>query len=123
MWNRRGFLRLGVVAGAGAVLAACTPTVVEKGGEKEVTKIVKEVVKETVMVAGTPKVVEKEVTKVVKETVVVEKAPEGPVELQFWSYGMPMPGDEWPKGKWEQMIVDEYKEIRPNVNIDFTAMG
>jgi len=52
----------------GVVLAACAPKVVEK----EVTRVIKEVVKETVIVEGTPQVVEKEVTKIVKETVEVE---------------------------------------------------
>ena len=57
---------MGLAAG-GAALAACQPK----------TVIVKETVKETVIVEGTPKVVEKEVEKVVekvvKQTVVVEK--------------------------------------------------
>jgi len=79
-FNRRQFLRLAALGAVGVAAAACaapTPEVVEK--------VVKEVVKETVIVAGTPQVVEKEVTKivekevtkivekVVKETVVVEK--------------------------------------------------
>jgi putative aldouronate transport system substrate-binding protein len=72
--SRRRFLRgLGTLA-AGSALAACAPqTVIVKETvevEKEVvvTKEVEKVIKETVMVEGTPKVVEK----VVKETVVVE---------------------------------------------------
>jgi peptide/nickel transport system substrate-binding protein len=52
-----------------AVVAACGPT----PEAKVVEKVVTQVVKETVMVAGTPEVVEKEVTKVVKEEVEVEK--------------------------------------------------
>ena len=75
--TRRGLLK-GAALSAGVVaLAACQPKIVE------VTKVVEKVVKETVIVAGTPKVVEKvvkqtvvvkeEVEKVVKETVVVEK--------------------------------------------------
>jgi len=68
--NRRRFLRLAALGAVGVAAAACaapTPEVVER--------VVKEVVKETVIVAGTPQVVEKEVTKVVKEEVtkVVEK--------------------------------------------------
>lgn len=57
----------------GLVLVACstpTPEVVEV--EKVVTQIVKETVKETVVVEGTPQVVEKEVTRIVE----VEKAEE-----------------------------------------------
>jgi len=69
-FNRRQFLRLAALGAVGVAAAACaapTPEVVEK--------VVKEVVKETVIVAGTPQVVEKEVTKVVKKEVtkVVEK--------------------------------------------------
>jgi len=62
-----------------ALLAGCatpTPEVVEKIVEKvvtqEVEKVVTQVVKETVIVEGTPQVVEKEVTKIVKETIEVE---------------------------------------------------
>jgi len=70
---------------AGALLAACQPKVVE------VTKVVEKVVKETVIVAGTPKVVEK----IVKETVIVEKEvkPAAPEEklvrvlLASWALG------------------------------------
>jgi multiple sugar transport system substrate-binding protein len=61
------------MATSGAILAACKPQIVE------VTKVVEKVVKETVMVEGTPQVVEKVVKEtvvqkqVVKETVVVVK--------------------------------------------------
>ena len=67
--SRRHFLRFATV-GAGAVLAACQPQIVEvtKIVEKEkiVEKPVEKVVKETV-------VVEKQVEKVVEKTVVVQK--------------------------------------------------
>jgi len=120
--TRRDFLRLGAIAGTGAILAACAPKVVEKVVEKEVTKVIKEVMKETVIVAGTPQVVEKEVTKVVKETVVVEKAPEGPVELQFWSYNLGL-GADWPHGKWEGQETKRYMEMHPEVEISYQALG
>ena len=121
-WTRRDFLRIGALAGVGAVLAACAPKVVEKVVEKEVTKIVKEVVKETVMVAGTPQVVEKEVTKIVKETVIVEKAKEMPVELQFICFGWGK-DENWPHGKWETEKAEEYMELHPLVTIDTQAAG
>lgn len=63
----RNLILLGLVV---ALLVSCAaPKVVE------VTRVIKEVVKETVIVAGTPEVVEREVTKIVKEEVtkVVEK--------------------------------------------------
>lgn len=69
--TRRALLRATATAAAAIPFIACQPKVVE------VEKIITEVVKETIIVAGTPKVVEKEVTKIVKEqvkeTVVVEK--------------------------------------------------
>ena len=52
-----------------ALLAACGPT----PEPQVVEKVVTQVVKETVIVAGTPELVEKEVTKVVTEQVEVEK--------------------------------------------------
>ena len=58
--SRRELLRFVGLAGSAGLVAACQPKVVE------VTKIVKEVVKETVIVEGTPQIVEREVTKVIK---------------------------------------------------------
>lgn len=79
--TRRELLRgLGLAAG-GLALAACQPKVVE----------VEKVVKETVIVAGTPQIVEK----VVKETIVVEKqvpvAPTkaGPQKVVVWGWWDP----------------------------------
>ena len=72
--SRRRFLRLAAAVGgtlvAAQVVAGCQPKVVEK------------IVKETVIVAGTPKVVEKEITRVV-EKVVQEKAPQGVVTIKY----------------------------------------
>ena len=59
--TRRELLRYFGLAGSAAVLAACQPKVVEV--TKIVEKEVEKVVKETVIVAGTPKVVEKVVKK------------------------------------------------------------
>jgi peptide/nickel transport system substrate-binding protein len=73
--GRRDFLRAAALAAAGAAAIACQPKTVIVEKEKEVTRVVKETVKETVVVAGTPQIVEKEVTKVVKETVVVPPTP------------------------------------------------
>lgn len=79
--TRRSLLKGAMVGAASTVLAACQPKVVEKIVEKEVTKIVEvqqevtKVVKETVVVEGTPKVIEK----VVKVT----EAPKDPVTVQF----------------------------------------
>ena len=70
--SRRNLLKGAALSAGVAVLAACQPKVIE------VTKIVEKVVKETVMVAGTPKVVEK----VVKQTVVVKEEVEKVVEKE-----------------------------------------
>lgn len=86
--SRRHFVASCAAVATGLMVAACAPKVVE------VTKIVKEVVQETVIVEGTPQVVEREVTKVVKETVVMEKVVEAaPVE--------------WPTVRWAAKPPDE----------------
>ena len=64
--RRRDFLRLSAMAAAGAAAVACQPQTV--------------IVRETVVVEGTP--VEVEVTKVVKETVEVEKVVKETVEVE-----------------------------------------
>lgn len=75
--SRRGLLRAGVLGLSATILGACQPTVVEK--VVEVEKVVTEVVKETIMVAGTPQVVEKEVT----STPPPPRASSGPVQLRL----------------------------------------
>ncbi len=87
--KRRDFLKVAAVAGLGSALAACQPKVVEV--EKVVTQVVEKVVKETVVVAGTPQVVEK----VVKETVVVKEPTAAPkqkvlVRNIVWGASAPM---------------------------------
>lgn len=56
-------------------LTACQPQTVVVEKEIKVTEIVKEIIKETVVVQGTPQVVEKEVTKVVETEKVVTATP------------------------------------------------
>ena len=58
--TRRDFLRLSAATVSGVLLAACQPKIVEV--TKIVEKPVEKIVKETVIVAGTPKVVEKVIT-------------------------------------------------------------
>ena len=65
--SRRRFLSASAIVMTGVMAAACKPKVVEV--EKVITKEVERIVKETVIIAGTPQVVEK----VVKQTVVVKK--------------------------------------------------
>lgn len=83
--KRRQFLKVAALATAGTALAACQPKIVE------VTKVVEKVVKEEVIVAGTPQIVEK----VVKETVVVKEATAAPkakvlVRNIVWGASAPM---------------------------------
>lgn len=72
MYKRKGNLLLALAAATLLVLAACQPQTVVV--EKQVP--VTQVVKETVVVEGTPKVVEKEVTKIVETEKVVTPTPE-----------------------------------------------
>jgi len=121
--SRRHFLRSTAVAGAGlaAVLAGCKPKIVEI--EKEVTKVVEKVVKETVVVAGTPQVVEK----VVKETVVVEKVVEkeapkpvtkgGTFSLLWWG-GQVAPG----KPDYFGDSLTMYKQAQPEIDIEVSSV-
>ena len=80
--SRRKFLTGAGAGAAGLLLAACQPktVIVEKEVEKTVIveKEVEKVVKETVIVAGTPKVVEKKVTEIVQEVVTATPPPATP---------------------------------------------
>lgn len=104
--SRRAFLASTAIAAAGSALAACQPKVVE------VTKVVEKVVKEEVIVAGTPQIVEK----VVKETVVVEptaaaKAQVTLVHMVFGGYAY-----QWPM---YEMIAVAYQERNPHIKIEY----
>lgn len=120
--SRRTFLRRATVLGAGltAALAGCQPKVVEV--EKIVTQEVEKIVKETVVVEGTPQVVEK----VVKETVVAEdeglmaKADEsaivsaagsGSVVIEYWNG---LTGED---GITMLKICQQFTEQYPDVTI------
>ena len=88
---RRAFLRAFGAGAAAAAMGACAPKTVLV--EKEVTREVEKVVKETVVVEGEPV----EVTKVVKETVVVKEE----VEKEVTRVVAPEPeGGEIVGGYW-----------------------
>jgi multiple sugar transport system substrate-binding protein len=118
--SRRDFLRTGFLAAAGAALAGCatpTPQVIEK------EKVVTQIVKETVVVEGTPQVVEKEVTKVVKET--VEKIVEvtaapvevAPVELRIAWWG----GDA--RATKTIAVIQMFQEVYPHITMLYEFSG
>ncbi|MCB0185290.1 MAG: extracellular solute-binding protein [Caldilineaceae bacterium] len=46
-----------------------------------------------------------------------------PVELQWWSFPLGLPADDYPHGKWEQEMVDAYQTEHPEVTIGYQAMG
>ena len=112
--KRRDFLRWSAMAGAGGLLAACTPKIVEV--EKQVTRVVEKVVKETVIVEGTPQVVEK----VVKQTVVVEKViqPTARPTLAV----VPLMFSDWPD-EWAVAVhtelINEFQEAHPNTSVSY----
>jgi multiple sugar transport system substrate-binding protein len=110
--SRRRLLKLlGVGLGA-AVLAACQPKIVYE--TKIVEKEVERVVKETVIVAGTPQVVEKVVEKVVqaapKEKIQINFATPGGVGLERTMYT-----------NFVYRFMDENPDIRVNVSFESWA--
>lgn len=124
--NRRDFLRI-VGAGAGtALLAACGK---EVEVTREIDKIVKETVVETVVeketiletviVEGTPQVIEQEVTRVVEKEVPVEKivqvtAPPEKVTLHIAYWGSAL-------GKTdvlESVVFPRFTEMHPHVTVE-----
>jgi multiple sugar transport system substrate-binding protein len=108
--SRRDVLRLAGVASIGAALSACAPKVVE------VTRVVteKEVVKETVVVEGTPQVVEKEVTKVVEKIVAATVAPAKQTSVRFMTNDV-----GWRESRYRQVLT-EFAYAFPNIKIDYT---
>jgi ABC-type glycerol-3-phosphate transport system substrate-binding protein len=83
--------------GAGLVAAACTPQVVEK--------VVTQVVKETVIVAGTPQTVEKVVEKVVTPTRVAGQVPKVRYLTDWYGGDRGMLVSEF-LGEWDENYAD-----------------
>ena len=110
--SRRKLLRLSGVGLGAAMLAACQPKVIEvtKVVEKEVEKIVKE----TVVVAGTPQVVEKVVEKAVeaapKEKITINFATPGGLGLERTMYT-----------NFVYRFMDENPDIRVNISFESWA--
>ena len=115
--GRREFLRWSALAGASTLAAACAPKVVEKVVketvvvEKEVMKEVpKEViVKETVIVAGTPKVVEKAVT--------TTPAPSIKGQVDIWVYPLTENDNEVIYDPLMVLFHQEYPDIETNIDV------
>jgi multiple sugar transport system substrate-binding protein len=116
--SRRDFLRTVAAATAGAVLAACQPKTIVVKETVEVQTEVEKVIKETVIVEGTPKVV--------KETVIVEGTPEvvekvvtptpvpaEPTTVEFWNMeGRPERQEIW------QQLIEMFQAKYPHITID-----
>ena len=46
-----------------------------------------------------------------------------PVEIQWWSFPLGLPGDILPHGTWEQERADEYSDMTEGVTISYQAVG
>ena len=115
--SRRAFLRNASVVGSAALLSACDPKVVEKVVkqtvvvEKEVVKEVpKEVtVKETVIVAGTPKTVEKVVT--------ATPSPKLAANIVLWTYPFTENDAEIVFAPLNALFNQEFPEVTVEVDV------
>jgi ABC-type glycerol-3-phosphate transport system substrate-binding protein len=108
MFTRRELLKGAAASLGAAALAACQPKVVEV--TRVVEKEVEKVVKETVIVEGTPQVVEK----VVKE--VVEVAPTGPTDVKVTVSG-------WVDTQWSvSQRANEYNASQDKVRVTIVPM-
>ena len=87
---RRQLLRLAIVGGAGAALAACQPQVVEK------TVVVKEAVE-----------VQKEVTRIVEKAV---PAPRGKVVISYW---LPPTTEQ----AYREKLINEFMDLNPDIEV------
>ena len=93
--SRREFLRFGALGASAALLAACQPQ--------------EKVVKETVIVGGTPQVVEKVVT--------AEPAPKQPVEIVFVNTASSDSSEQLYKP-----IYDKFREAHPEITVRFLGV-
>jgi len=113
--------RLAVIANLLVVvflLVACGPTAEPVVVEKEVTKVVKETVKETVVVAGTPEVVEKEVTVVAVVTATPPPPAEGAkVILRVGT------GDSGEGLNPHQQIIGNFEDENPDILVQLEAVA
>lgn len=107
--NRRTLLKMAGIGTAGTVLAACQPKVVEKIVKETVVQT--EVVKETVIVEGTPQVVEKVVV------ATAEPAPREAVTVRF----APWPGA--PSREPQTAVVTAFNDSQDYAIVKEEEMG
>jgi multiple sugar transport system substrate-binding protein len=101
-----------------SLLVACGPTPESMIVEKEVTKVVKETVKETVVVAGTPEVVENEVTVVAVVTATPQPPAEGAkVILRVGT------GDSGEGLNPHQQIIANFEDENPDILVQLEAVA
>ena len=95
-FSRRQFLSCSLAATA-AALASCAPAPSAPAPAEQATAAPAE--------TGAPQPVGKVVT------------------LEWWSFGLGLPSDIWPHGKWEQSLADTYMKEHPEVKINYQALG
>lgn len=115
-FSRRSLLKMSGLAIMGTLLAACQPKIVEVTKIVEKEKVVEKVVKETVVVAGTPQVVQKEVTKIVE----VQKTAPPKITLR-WATPAELGLERTMYTNFTYMFTEEF----PNIKIEpsFEAWG
>ncbi|MGD8626671.1 MAG: sugar ABC transporter substrate-binding protein [Anaerolineae bacterium] len=107
------------------LIAACGPTPEPVVVEREVTSVVRETVKETVIVEGTPQVVEKEVTQVVEIEKVVTATPE-PEEAPAEGAKIILrvgTGDSGEGLNPHQEIIARFEEENPDILVQLEAVA
>jgi maltose-binding protein MalE len=108
--SRRDFLRVSTIAAGGALLAACAPKVTEAPVEEPTDE---------------PDEPAEEATEAPPE----EEPTQAPapktesVVLSWWSFGLGLPSEEWPHGKWEGEQADKYTEMDNGVTVEYQALG
>jgi multiple sugar transport system substrate-binding protein len=120
---KRLALFVNILSAVVLLISACGPTPEPQIVEREVTKIVQETIRETVVVEGTAEIVEKEVTVVVETVVTATPEPAEPPDEETKVIIRAGTGDSGEGLNPHQQIIGMFEDENPDILVQLEAVA